>query len=42
MIQIVKNNLDKMGYMFQKDYLFEWLTVRENVMLGLKDKEIIY
>lgn len=36
----VKNNLDKMGYMFQKDYLFPWLTVRENVMLGLKIKKV--
>ena len=34
----VKNNLDKMVYMFQKDYLFPWLTVRENVLLGLKIK----
>ena len=37
----VKNNLDKMGYMFQKDYLFPWLTVRENVLLGLKIKNIL-
>ena len=36
-----KNNLDKMGYMFQKDYLFPWLTVRENVLLGLKIKNIM-
>ena len=36
----VKNNLDKMGYMFQKDFLFPWLTVRENIMLGLKIKKI--
>lgn len=36
----VKNNLDKMGYMFQKDYLFPWLSVRENVLLGLKVKKI--
>ena len=36
----VKNNLDKMGYMFQKDFLFHWLTVRENIMLGLKIKKI--
>lgn len=36
----IKNNLDKMGYMFQKDYLFPWLTVRENVLLGLKVKNI--
>lgn len=36
----IKNNLDKMGYMFQKDYLFPWLTVRDNVLLGLKVKNI--
>ena len=36
----VKNNLDKMVYMFQKDYLFPWLSVRENVLLGLKVKKI--
>lgn len=34
----IKNRLDKMGYMFQKDYLFGWLSVRNNVMLGLKIK----
>lgn len=27
-----------MGYMFQKDYLFKWLSVRSNVLLGLKIK----
>ena len=36
----VKNNLDKMGYMFQNDFLFPWLTVKENVMLGLKLKKV--
>ena len=36
----VKNRLDKMGYMLQKDYLFEWLSVINNVMLGLKIKKI--
>lgn len=36
----VKNNLDKMGYMFQRDFLFPWLTVKENVMLGLKLKKV--
>ncbi len=35
----VKNNLDKIGYMFQKDHLFEWNTVWENVILGLKIKK---
>lgn len=37
----VKNRLDKIGYMFQKDYLFEWLTVWDNVLLGLKIKKIL-
>lgn len=37
----VKNRLDKMGYMFQKDYLFDWLTVWENVILGLKIKKML-
>lgn len=35
----IKNNLDKIGYMFQKDHLFEWNTVWENVTLGLKIKK---
>lgn len=26
----------KIGYMFQKDNLFEWLTVKDNIALGLK------
>lgn len=37
----IKNNLDKIGYMFQKDHLFEWNTVWENVILGLKIKNQI-
>ncbi len=36
----VKNRLDKMGYMFQKDYLFPWLSVSNNILLGLKVKKI--
>lgn len=32
------NFTSKIGYMFQKDHLFEWLTVWENVCLGLKIK----
>jgi len=35
----IKNNLDKIGYMFQKDHLFEWNTVWQNVILGLKIKK---
>ena len=40
--EIVINCLDnsssfsKIGYMFQKDQLFDWLTVWDNVLLGLK------
>lgn len=33
--KINKDSL-KIGYMFQKDQLFEWLTVLENVYLGIK------
>lgn len=35
----IKENLNKIGYMFQKDHLFEWNTVWENVILGLKIKK---
>ena len=35
----IKKHLDKIGYMFQKDHLFEWYTVWENVTLGLKIKK---
>lgn len=31
----------QIGYMFQKDNLFEWLTVWDNVILGLKIKKRI-
>lgn len=34
----VENRLDKIGYMFQKDNLFEWISVWKNVTLGLKIK----
>ena len=39
---VVINNSDdsssfsKIGYMFQKDQLFDWLTIWDNVLLGLK------
>lgn len=32
----------KIGYMFQKDQLFEWLTVWDNVLLGLKIQHKIH
>jgi NitT/TauT family transport system ATP-binding protein len=32
----LQNMSTKIGYMFQKDQLFEWLSVIENVKLGLK------
>lgn len=35
------NNLDKIGYMFQKDHLFEWDTLWENVTLGLRIKNLM-
>jgi len=30
------SNLLEIGYMFQKDQLFNWLTIWDNVLLGLK------
>lgn len=30
-----------LGYMFQKDNLFEWLTIRKNIELGLKIQHIL-
>lgn len=30
---------EKIGYMLQKDQLFEWRTVRENILLGLEIKK---
>lgn len=32
---------DMVGYMFQKDNLFEWLTLWDNVTLGLKIKKLL-
>ncbi|MFL0248913.1 ABC transporter ATP-binding protein [Clostridium neuense] len=33
---LIKGVSSKIGYMFQKDNLFEWLTVKDNISLGLK------
>lgn len=35
----IYKNLDKLGYMFQRDHLFEWDTVWDNVTLGLRIKK---
>lgn len=37
----LKNNLDKIGYMFQKDHLFPWTSVFNNITLGLKIKGVL-
>ena len=37
----IKDNMDKIGYMFQKDHLFEWSTVWDNVTLGLRIKKLL-
>lgn len=37
----IEQNLDKIGYMFQKDHLFEWDSVWNNVTLGLKIKGLL-
>lgn len=29
-----ENRLSKIGYMFQKDHLFDWLTVWKNILIG--------
>lgn len=34
--QIAGKTSEKVGYMLQKDYLFEWRTIFENILLGLE------
>jgi NitT/TauT family transport system ATP-binding protein len=36
----VEGHHDKVGYMLQRDHLFEWRTIEENVLLGLQVKRI--
>ena len=38
-IKIGKNT--KIGYMLQQDCLFEWLTIKENCLLGLKLQKLL-
>ena len=32
----IQKNDDRIGYMFQKDHLFEWRTIWQNVTLGIE------
>ncbi|MEL1133734.1 ABC transporter ATP-binding protein [Desulfitobacterium sp. THU1] len=34
--EVVKGTSPKMGYMLQKDHLFEWRTILQNIQLGLE------
>ncbi len=35
----IKTNDERIGYMFQRDHLFEWRTIWQNVILGLEIKK---
>lgn len=37
----VTGTSSKVGYMLQKDYLFEWRTIMENVLLGLEIRKAL-
>lgn len=37
----VLKTTDKVGYMLQKDYLFDWRTIYQNVVLGLEVRKIL-
>jgi NitT/TauT family transport system ATP-binding protein len=39
--QVQHGYSNKIGYMFQKDQLFEWLTVFQNVSIGLEIKKMM-
>lgn len=39
--ETVTGTSDKVGYMLQRDYLFEWRTILENVMLGLEVRRLL-
>lgn len=40
--QPLKNDLNTVGYMFQKDHLFPWTSVYNNITLGLKIRKILF
>ncbi len=37
----VTKTSDRVGYMLQKDYLFDWRTIYQNVILGLEVRKIL-
>lgn len=37
----VKGTSDKIGYMLQRDHLFDWRTILQNVMLGLEIRKAV-
>ncbi|MGL5648415.1 MAG: ABC transporter ATP-binding protein [Clostridium sp.] len=38
----LKDNLDSIGYMFQKDHLFPWTSIYNNIILGLKIRRLLF
>ncbi|MGL4875259.1 MAG: ABC transporter ATP-binding protein, partial [Clostridium sp.] len=40
--QPLKNDLNTVGYMFQKDHLFPWTSIYNNITLGLKIRGILF
>ena len=38
--EVIKTS-DKVGYMLQKDYLFDWRSIYQNVILGLEIRKIL-
>lgn len=38
---IITGTSAEVGYMLQKDYLFEWRTILQNVMLGLEIRKVL-
>lgn len=39
--QEITGNVPCIGYMLQKDYLFEWRTIKENALLGLEIRKMV-
>ena len=37
----IQNDVASVGYMLQRDYLFEWRTIKQNVLLGLEIRKTL-